>query len=90
MHDLRGTDSFAWVSAAYTLACTSILPLSGRLAEIFGRRPILLGSLFLFAVGSALCASAHSMKMLIAGRGNERYTLPFIHILTLLYQLFKA
>ena len=42
IHDLDGTDSFVWVSSAYTLACTAILPLSGRLADIFGRQLVLL------------------------------------------------
>ncbi|KAJ7016171.1 MFS general substrate transporter [Mycena alexandri] len=68
IHDLNGTDSFAWVSTGYTLATTAILPLSGRLAEVLGRRDVLLASLVLFAVGSAVCGAAHSMTVLVAGR----------------------
>ncbi|KAH7925397.1 iron permease [Leucogyrophana mollusca] len=71
VHDLDGTESFAWVSAAYTLACTSILPLSGKLADIFGRRAVMLTSLLLFALGSVLCATARSMTMLVAGRAVQ-------------------
>ncbi|KAF8525872.1 iron permease [Hysterangium stoloniferum] len=71
VHDLQGSDSFAWVSAAYTLTCTVILPLSGQLAEIFGRRRILLLALSLFAVGSLVCALSTSMAMLIGGRAIQ-------------------
>ncbi|KAI0764529.1 iron permease [Trametes elegans] len=68
IHSLNGTDSFVWVSSAYTLACTAILPLSGRLADIFGRQHVLLVAILLFGVGSAVTGSASSMGMIIAGR----------------------
>lgn len=38
--------------------------------QIFGRRPIMSMSLFLFAAGSVLCGAAQSMTMLIVGRGT--------------------
>jgi MFS family permease len=69
VHDLGGSQSFAWVSSAYSLATTAIIPFSGRLAEIFGRRHILLLSLLIFAAGSLICSLAHSMVVLIVGRG---------------------
>jgi len=59
---------FVWVGSAYTLAGTAFLPFSGHLANIFGRRSILMASLILFALGSALCGGAQSMAMLIGGR----------------------
>ncbi|KAI0739203.1 Mfs1.1 [Daedaleopsis nitida] len=68
IHDLDGTDSFVWVSSAYTLACTAILPLSGRLADIFGRQVVLLVSILIFAAGSAVTGAASSMTMMIIGR----------------------
>ncbi|KAF9461629.1 MFS general substrate transporter [Collybia nuda] len=71
VHELQGTDSFAWVSAAYTLSTTAVLPLNGRLAEIFGRRDVLLSGLLLFAVGSVVCARAESMTVLIVGRAIQ-------------------
>ncbi|KAF7373673.1 Iron permease [Mycena sanguinolenta] len=71
VHDLHGEDSFAWVSAVYTLTCTAILPLSGQLANIFGRRAILLIALLLFALGSVICATANTMNILIGGRAIQ-------------------
>ena len=64
-------EEFVWIGSAYTLAGTAFLPLSGHLADIFGRRTILLASLALFAFGSALCGGAQSMAMLIGGRSKQ-------------------
>ncbi|KAJ7840764.1 iron permease [Mycena leptocephala] len=61
-------EEFVWIGSAYSLAGTAFLPFAGHLANIFGRRPILLASLLLFALGSALCGGAQSMAMLIGGR----------------------
>ncbi|KAF8514423.1 iron permease [Hysterangium stoloniferum] len=65
--DLQGKE-FVWIGSAYTLAGVAFLPMSGHLANIFGRRPILLIFLSIFALGSALCGAAQSMDMLIGGR----------------------
>ncbi|KAJ7204692.1 MFS general substrate transporter [Mycena pura] len=67
VHELAG-DNFSWVGSAYALGAASCLPLSGNLAQIFGRRPVLLGALVLFSVGSAIAGSARSMNILIGGR----------------------
>ena len=66
-HDLHATD-FVWVGSAYALSSTAFMPMSGGIAQIFGRRPALLGALALFATGSGICGGASSMAMLIAGR----------------------
>ncbi|KAH8828833.1 major facilitator superfamily domain-containing protein [Flagelloscypha sp. PMI_526] len=66
--DLHGSDNFAWVGSGYALASTAFLPLSGNLADIFGRRSIMLLSVGLFALGSALAGSAQTMTWLIGAR----------------------
>ncbi|KAJ6586264.1 MFS general substrate transporter [Mycena vulgaris] len=68
--DLHGVD-FAWVGSAYTLSSAAFLPLSGNLAQIFGRRPITLLFVLMFAAGSAICGAAHSMTVLIVGRAIQ-------------------
>ncbi|KAJ7784904.1 major facilitator superfamily domain-containing protein [Mycena maculata] len=65
--DLKGTQ-FVWVGSAYALSSTAFLPMSGGVAEVFGRRPVMLGALFCFALGSVLCGAAPTMDFLIAGR----------------------
>jgi MFS family permease len=72
--DLGGTDNFAWIGTAYALASTAFLPLSGNLADIFGRRSIMMLSVGMFALGSALGGSAQSMTWLIGARSK---ILPF-------------
>lgn len=44
---------------------------SGGLAQIFGRRPIVISSILFFALGSGLCGGANCMSMLIAGRAIQ-------------------
>ncbi|KAH9850502.1 MFS general substrate transporter [Lenzites betulinus] len=65
--DLHASD-FVWVGSAYSLSATAFLPMSGALAQIFGRRPALMTCLVLFAVGSGVAGGAGSMSMLIIGR----------------------
>lgn len=62
------SSQFTWVGAAYSLASTAFLPMSGGLAQTFGRRPAVLLTIGLFALGSGICGGANSMNMLIAGR----------------------
>ncbi|KAG8988893.1 hypothetical protein FRB93_003918 [Tulasnella sp. JGI-2019a] len=59
---------FTWVGSSYTLASTAFLPMAGGLAQIFGRKPIMLAALSFFAVGSAVCGSAKTLNTLIVGR----------------------
>ncbi|KAI0040389.1 MFS general substrate transporter [Auriscalpium vulgare] len=59
---------FLWVPSAYGIASAALIPLSGALAEVIGRKPVVLSALFLFALGSALAGAAQSMNMLIGAR----------------------
>ena len=67
---LSGGDKFVWVGSAYGLASAASLPLSGRLADAFGRRPVMLASVGLFFIGSALSGAAQNMDMLIGARSE--------------------
>ncbi|KAF7310094.1 Iron permease [Mycena indigotica] len=66
LHDTRG--DFTWVGSAYALSSTAFIPLSGNLADAFGRRVVVLFSILFFAIGSALSGAAQNMNMLIAAR----------------------
>ncbi|KAJ7123621.1 MFS multidrug transporter [Mycena epipterygia] len=66
--DLSGSTDSSWVGSSYTLASAALVPFTGNLANIFGRRPIMLGSIIIFALGSALAGSARSMEGLIIAR----------------------
>lgn len=66
--DLNGKDNFTWVASAYALASAAILPLIGGLADVFGRKPVMMGCIILFSLGSALAGAAKNMDMMIAAR----------------------
>lgn len=65
--DLNSSE-YAWIGASYALSSTVFLPMTGRLAQVFGRKPVLLGSVITFAIGSAMCGAAKSQEVLIVGR----------------------
>jgi len=69
--DLRGFEHYSWVFSIYLLALTVSMPLYGRLADVLGRKRVILGAIAIFAIGSALASSARSMGQLIACRGIQ-------------------
>lgn len=69
--DLSGLPLYTWVFAIYLLAATVSMPLYGRLADIHGRRRILLAAIVVFLSGAGLCAAARSMPWLIAARAIQ-------------------
>jgi len=70
INDLQATQ-FIWVPTTYGIASTALLPLSGGFAEIFGRRPVMLASVSVFAVGSAVSGAANNMNVLLVGRSLQ-------------------
>jgi EmrB/QacA subfamily drug resistance transporter len=65
---LGNVELIAWIVVAYLIANAIAAPVYGRLGDAFGRRRLLLVSLFVSMTGSALCAFAVSIEMLIAAR----------------------
>src|SRR3954465_11492795 len=59
------------VIGGFLLGYTATLPLLGRLADLRGRVPVLVGCLLLFALGSLLTATAESLGPAVAGRGLQ-------------------
>ncbi|MFH8403530.1 MFS transporter [Streptomyces sp. NPDC018019] len=57
-----------WVISGYLLAAGTLMPAAGRLADVFGRRRLLVLGLVLFGVASAACALAPSLPFLVAAR----------------------
>ncbi|KAI4708078.1 hypothetical protein J4E89_007198 [Alternaria sp. Ai002NY15] len=68
---LHSTTGYVWIGSAFILASTASTPVWGSLADIWGRKPILLIALTIFLGGSLLCALAPSMHSLIAGRALQ-------------------
>ncbi|MDF2966414.1 MAG: transporter [Nocardioidaceae bacterium] len=54
--------------SGFLLGYVAMLPLVGRIADLRGRTPVLVGSLVVFAVGSLLTASAYDLTTMVVGR----------------------
>jgi EmrB/QacA subfamily drug resistance transporter len=63
-----GFHAFPWLFSVYLLAQAVTVPVYGKLADLFGRKPVMLFGIGLFLVGSILCGAAWSMGALIAFR----------------------
>ena len=69
--DLGGFSQFPWLFSVYLLAQAVSVPVYGKLADLFGRKPIMLFGIGLFLFGSVLCGFAWSMPALIAFRAVQ-------------------
>ncbi|HYB52277.1 MAG TPA: MFS transporter [Thermoanaerobaculia bacterium] len=69
--DLGGLPLYAWVFSIYLLTSTVAMPVYGRLADIHGRRKLMLAAIGIFLTGAVTCAFAHSMPQLIAARAIQ-------------------
>src|SRR6202022_1599850 len=67
----QDVSNLSWVITAYLLASTAVAPVFGTLADIYGRRAMIIVSLSLFVAGSILCAVAPNMPVLIIARGLQ-------------------
>lgn len=69
--DLGGFSLFSWLFSIYLLIQTITIPVYGKLADIYGRKPILILGVIVFLIGSAACGAAWNMYSLILFRGVQ-------------------
>src|SRR3954466_16320230 len=69
--ELHGLEHYSWVASIYLLAASVTMPLYGRLADVWGRKRVLMGATLLFTGGSVLAAYSHSMPQLVVYRGLQ-------------------
>jgi EmrB/QacA subfamily drug resistance transporter len=69
--DLQGFQHYAWVTTSYLLTSTAVVPISGKLSDMYGRKIFLLGSTAGFLLASALCGLSQDMTQLIVFRGLQ-------------------
>ena len=65
---LGGFSYYSWVFSAFLLAQSTTTVIYGKLSDIFGRKPVLIGGIVVFLIGSLLCGFAWSMTSLIVFR----------------------
>src|SRR3954468_3333375 len=55
--ELHGFEHYAAVSTIYMLASTVIVPIAGKLSDLYGRKPFLLLGVGIFVLGSVACGA---------------------------------
>lgn len=69
--EFQSSSGYIWVGGAFILGSTAVTPVWGSVADIWGRKPIMLIAQAFFFAGSLLCALAPNMDAFIAGRGIQ-------------------
>ncbi|MBO0761840.1 MAG: MFS transporter [Candidatus Dormibacteraeota bacterium] len=69
--DLNGFEIYTWVTTAYLVASVVMVPVAGKLGDMFGRKPFLLVGMAGFMASSWLCGFAQNMTELVAFRGVQ-------------------
>ena len=69
--DLGGIHLYSWVFTAYLLTSTVSVPLFGKLADLYGRKPVLLAGIGVFLLGSIASGLAGGIGTLIAFRALQ-------------------
>ncbi len=68
---LGGLALYSWVFSSYLLTSTTTVPVYGRLADMYGRKPVFIFGALLFLGGSALCGASTNMEQLILFRAIQ-------------------
>jgi EmrB/QacA subfamily drug resistance transporter len=69
--ELGGLSLMTWLTTAYMLTSTTVVPIAGKLADLLGRKVVYVSGLIIFMIGSALCGMANNMTELIIYRGLQ-------------------
>ena len=62
---------YSWITTAYLLASTALVPIYGKLSDLLGRKIIMIFGAVVFVVGSILCGLSTSVGALIVGRAVQ-------------------
>lgn len=68
---LGGFDLYSWVFSAYLLTSTTTVPIYGKLADLYGRKPLFMIGTTVFLLGSVASGTAQSMEQLILFRALQ-------------------
>jgi EmrB/QacA subfamily drug resistance transporter len=69
--ELQGLSYYAWVTTAYLVTSTVLVPIAGKLGDMFGRKPFLIAGMVGFVAASALCGLSQNMFELVLFRGIQ-------------------
>ncbi|MBI5063381.1 MAG: MFS transporter [Desulfatitalea sp.] len=66
--DLGGFSHYTWVASAYIIASAIIMPITGRLTDMYGRKTFYIIGLLIFLFSSVACGLSRTMTQLIVNR----------------------
>ncbi|KQL48689.1 MFS transporter [Brevibacillus choshinensis] len=69
--ELGGLGVMTWLTTAYMLTSTTVVPIAGKLADMVGRKSVYVTGLVIFMIGSMLCGMAQTMNQLIFFRALQ-------------------
>ena len=69
--DLGGFSHYTWVASAYIIASAIVMPITGRLTDLYGRKTFYVVGLLIFLFSSVACGLSRSMTQLIVSRAAK-------------------
>jgi len=69
--DLGGFAHYTWLATAYLVTSTVVLPITGKLTDMYGRKHFYTAGITLFIVGSLLCGLSQTLTQIIIFRGLQ-------------------
>lgn len=69
--ELGGIESYSWLATGAMLTAAVVVPVVGKLSDLYGRRSFYLGGLVVFMAGAALAGAAPSFWWLVAARALQ-------------------
>jgi EmrB/QacA subfamily drug resistance transporter len=69
--DLGGLNLISWVFTGYMLSSTTIVPITGKVSDIYGRKPFFMGGIVIFMAASIAAGFSQSMEQLIVMRAIQ-------------------
>jgi EmrB/QacA subfamily drug resistance transporter len=76
--ELGGIADYSWIPISAMLASTIVVPVAGKLSDIYGRKPLYMTGIVVFAVGSALSGFAPNFWFLVFARFVQGAGMGFI------------
>src|SRR5438874_10592253 len=76
--ELGGLADYSWIPISAMLASTIVTPVAGKLSDIYGRKPLYMTGIVVFAVGSALSGMAPNFWFLVFARFVQGAGMGFI------------
>src|SRR3989442_10510556 len=76
--ELGGIADYSWIPISAMLASTIVTPVAGKLSDIYGRKPLYMTGIVVFAAGSALSGVAPNFWFLVFARFVQGAGMGFI------------